>query len=363
MADKHPIQSFFSFVFRLNALDNSRFVWIDYAKGLAIIMIVFRHVTIGLSLQPGISMDPFFYDAVWQLGLTFRMPLYFMLSGIFFNRSLQKRGVKGYTTHKLETIMYPYLVWYLILMGLQFLFDGYSNADFVSASDFLRFFYDPWGHWWFLYVLFAVSVGYLYLRKLLGGSSSWLLFVGILLNLISYLIGDVYVFDEVLNLFVFFAFGDFISSKATSEHYLIKYSRWVYVVPLILVTIVGEILLFGSFREDFIANLIFPFVGIICASLLCFRLSALRSRGLLILRLLGQHSLYIYLLHPFVNGALRTIFYRFWGIDSIPILIFFGSVTGIFMPIIIYRVLDYFKASFLFYPSFRKKAAHIRNSG
>ncbi|MEM6641570.1 MAG: acyltransferase [Bacteroidota bacterium] len=345
---------FLKSIFSIPSLDNSRLAWIDYAKGISITMIIFRHVTFGLAQQPGVVLDDPFLELVDQIGLTFRMPLYFMLSGIFFTRSFEKRGLGGYTIHKLKSIMYPYSVWYLSLMLIQLSLSSYVNAQYSTAYDFLRFFYNPWGHWWFLYALFGVSILYLLLFAITKGQKWILIGLGIGASYLAYLQGDTYIFDDILKLFVFFAFGDLIARYATTDEVMHRFSRLQYLIPIIMLAIAGEILLFGTLRNSVLANILFAFVGVVCASLLCYRLAKSDSKWLGILRLLGQHSLYIYLLHPFTNGAVRTVLYRVLNVDNTSILIATGFIAGLLGPIVVFRILSYFKLGFLFYPSFKK---------
>lgn len=71
-------------------LGNSRYAWIDYAKGICIILVTFRHVQEGL--HPANTPYPYaglkFADVFF---FSFRMPLFFIVSGIFLGGPGKKK--------------------------------------------------------------------------------------------------------------------------------------------------------------------------------------------------------------------------------------------------------------------------------
>lgn len=341
------MRSFLRHVFSIGKIDDSRLQWIDLAKGLAIAMIVYRHTITGI-WDAGIPMDFLYYDISVQVGLTFRMPLYFMLSGIFFRRSVQKRGPLGYTMHKVNTIMYPYFVWSIILMTLQMIFSNYVNGQFTTLSDWATMFYDPWGHWWFLYVLFVVSVLYMSLDHVLKGNKQLILLICVVLFFLSYWIGDIYLLDDILELIVFFALGDVVASFAIKLEESTLLTNKIALAGIFALAITGEYLLFQYFRDSPLPILVFACVGISAAAMLCALFAKSKTKAKRILRLLGQHSLYIYLLHAFAAPAMRVLLNRVFGIEELYILVPLCFISGVLVPILVYRAITYFGGSFLF---------------
>ena len=70
----------------------------DYLRGIAIILIVYRHVLVGL--QKGMIVVPEILVHANMIFYSFRMPLFFILSGIFISRSLAKKIVQGAAGHQ-----------------------------------------------------------------------------------------------------------------------------------------------------------------------------------------------------------------------------------------------------------------------
>ena len=343
------MKAFFRYLFDFGQLDEGRLAWIDYAKGIAIIMIVFRHVNTGF-WDAAIPLDPLFYDISVQVGLTFRMPLYFLLSGIFFYRSYTKRGLGGYTLHKFNTIMYPYFIWSVVLMVLQMIFSQYVNGQFTSLADFLTIFYDPWGHWWFLYALFVVSVLYMVMFYVLKGQRLLILLFGLICYFLSYEIGKFYVFDDILELFIFFTVGDMVGQYAVKLHEIKWVNRKDVLIAAILFAVLGEYLLFTVWKEAPLAILFFALAGSFAASVACLHLSRLNSGVINVLRIFGQHSLYIYLFHAFTAPAMRVLLWTVLGVENLVVLEVVCFLAGVLGSILVYRVIRFFNGSFLFVP-------------
>jgi len=66
-----------------------RNVWVDYAKAIGIILVVYGHVARGV-FNAGLPMDEARFVLVDSIIYSFHIPLYFFLSGLFFFDSLQR---------------------------------------------------------------------------------------------------------------------------------------------------------------------------------------------------------------------------------------------------------------------------------
>ena len=82
-----------------------RVEWIDLAKGVCIILVVITHIF----LVSGVS---FSLDSKMT---SIRMPLYFILSGLFFK---QYEGFKGFLTRKTNKLLIPFLFFFLLMINL-----------------------------------------------------------------------------------------------------------------------------------------------------------------------------------------------------------------------------------------------------
>ncbi|STU64905.1 acyltransferase [Klebsiella pneumoniae subsp. ozaenae] len=79
-----------------------REAWVDYAKGIGIILVVFGHVNRGL-YSAGIQLSGSSYLLTDSIIYSFHMPLFFFLSGLFFTQSLDKKGKTSFVISKIDT--------------------------------------------------------------------------------------------------------------------------------------------------------------------------------------------------------------------------------------------------------------------
>ena len=124
---------------------NSRNKHIDISKGLGILLIVFGHNWIVLD-QKG---------ELFNIIYSFHVPLFFFLSGLFFNPS---RSLSSTIASKSDSLLKPYFVT-LALLGVVYII--YNDSNF--AYFFLKVLYGngetiPWTPLWFLPHLFAVTI-------------------------------------------------------------------------------------------------------------------------------------------------------------------------------------------------------------
>ena len=132
-----------------------RYRWIDHAKTLAILLVVLGHVWRGVS-DSGLMTDARLFAAVDTAIYYFHMPFFFMLSGFLFPKALQKPWT-AFVTRQAETIIWPYVLWSLILMGTKAALGGSVNHP-VSVTDIVSIPWEPFSIFWFLYVLFVIQM-------------------------------------------------------------------------------------------------------------------------------------------------------------------------------------------------------------
>jgi len=126
-----------------------RTVWIDTARGLGIVLVVYAHVLRGqnhsglLAWTPAVALQD-------QAIYAFHMPFFFLLSGLFAGARSDARG--EFIRRRLITIVYPYFLWSaiqtILTMGA-----GHLANEHHTLSELLRIGINPIGQFWFLYVL------------------------------------------------------------------------------------------------------------------------------------------------------------------------------------------------------------------
>ena len=90
--------------------DANRVAWVDYAKGFCIIMVVMMHSTLGVEKAADATG---WMTYVVAFAKPFRMPDFFMISGLFLSRVID-RDWRTYLDKKVVHFAYFYALWLTI---------------------------------------------------------------------------------------------------------------------------------------------------------------------------------------------------------------------------------------------------------
>lgn len=132
-----------------------RIGWIDIARGIGIILVVYAHAARGLVLSAVLPAGGWSVD-VDTVIYAFHMPLFFVLAGLNIERSVA-RGRTAFIVNKLETIVWPYFLWSLVQGGLKLAGARYTNNP-ITPADLIAIPVVPIEQFWFLYVLFLCQL-------------------------------------------------------------------------------------------------------------------------------------------------------------------------------------------------------------
>src|ERR1700742_1514358 len=151
-------------------LKEKRWLWVDYDKGISIMLVGYGHCMASLNGHvTDLSSYPFFtYFGAFFFG--FRMPLFFIISGLLVGRSLNKKGLNNYIGDRTNNILYPLMIWGAIQITLQIIaakFTNFTLHDDVGAITYLNLLLDPRqiGQFWYLNALFCIGVIYATIRS------------------------------------------------------------------------------------------------------------------------------------------------------------------------------------------------------
>ena len=132
----------------------ARVGWVDTAKGIGIVLVVFGHVLRGLVTSHLTEWtQALHYMDAWIYA--FHMPLFFFLSGLLLSRAASQ-SVLTFTWNKVRTIAYPYFLWSFFTLVTKDLLGATVNQP-RELSQFPGVVYQPIEQFWFLYVLFLLS--------------------------------------------------------------------------------------------------------------------------------------------------------------------------------------------------------------
>ncbi len=316
-----------------------RIVWVDYAKAIGIILVVYGHVARGL-YHAGIGIPTHLYSIVDTVIYSFHMPLFFFLSGLFFYSSLKKQGGRNLLSSKVDTLIYPYLIWSMLQGSLEALLSDYTNGK-VTYIKVLSLLWSPLAQFWFLYALFFV---YLLAIILFSMNAKRLVIPVLLLSILVYLyprvLPDLLIFKFISHYFIYFSLGIAFSLHFTGDE--ISKSWAVLVSAFAFVLSQSICLVYGLNSTG--AHLILSLVGIIFV----ISLSAWTSKfNYKMLILVGSASLTIYLMHILVTSGVRIFLERTLGIHSVAPHLLLGCFAGIFLPVLAFMLIERYKIPYI----------------
>src|ERR1700733_2858038 len=134
---------------RSTASAGGRVDWVDYAKGICIVMVVMMHSVLGVELAAG---QTGFMHLVVMFAKPFRMPDFFLISGLFISVVID-RDWRTYLDRKVVHFAYFYVLWVTIQFG--FKAPGFAAETSWSHAGYLYLesFIEPFGTLWFIYLL------------------------------------------------------------------------------------------------------------------------------------------------------------------------------------------------------------------
>jgi len=333
-------------------LSNKRHGWIDYDRGISIILVTYRHCFEGME-KAGLDLKshPWLeYINVFFFG--FRMPLFFIASGMFISQSMQKRGLNPYLKNRVQSILYPMLVWGIIQISLQLLFSSYTNSKGdVGLMSYVYLITDPrsTGQFWYLNALFFVGIIYAFLKvKLKFNVLQQFIFGSILYTVCA--IDNAYeinlgFLNDIFKYYLFFAIGDLVSKLIMDERATKFFTSWKTILPL-LVSFITIQYFFTEINMNkgsnyFVENrmpLFFLLVALVgCSLSIAVSFSLKKSNSLKFLRIVGYNSVHIYCLQIIVMSISRQVYMKM-GMTNPSLIALTVLASGVLAPIIIYNI-------------------------
>ena len=123
--------------------------WVDYAKGFCIVMVVMMHSTLGVEQTAG---QEGWMHAVVAFARPFRMPDFFLISGLFLSRVID-RDWRDYLDRKVIHFAYFYVLWVTIQFAFKAPMFAQQEGWRGVGLDYLESFIEPFGTLWFIYLL------------------------------------------------------------------------------------------------------------------------------------------------------------------------------------------------------------------
>src|ERR1700710_78146 len=123
--------------------------WVDYAKGICIVMVVMMHSVLGVEAAAGHTG---FMHLFVMFAKPFRMPDFFLISGLFLAVVID-RDWRTYLDRKAVHFAYFYVLWVTIQFGFKAPSFAAEQGWAHVGALYLESFIEPFGTLWFIYLL------------------------------------------------------------------------------------------------------------------------------------------------------------------------------------------------------------------
>ena len=138
-----------------------RLAWVDVAKGICILLVVMMHSTLGT----GAAMEgEGFLHTVVTFAKPFRIPDFFLLSGLFLGRVID-RPWRLFADRRVVHFAYFYGLWVVIQSLAKYPAIVGEAGPGAFAAHLLNALVEPYSTLWFIYLLAVFSVATKLLRR------------------------------------------------------------------------------------------------------------------------------------------------------------------------------------------------------
>ncbi|MEL6748140.1 MAG: acyltransferase family protein [Pseudomonadota bacterium] len=298
-----------------NPSSRGRVDWIDYVKGFCIILVVQLHVAVALEqdLAPigaGLmGVDWRVHEwGTWFASILepFRMPLFFLVSGLFLARTID-RPWRTYLDNKVLHFAYFYILWLTITFALKY--GAISGGDVGTwLTEYAFAFVQPFGPLWFLYML---AIFFVATRLLAGVVPLAVIWVAAAALHVPHIDTGAKLIDEFASRYVFFVTGYIFAERVFAFARAAEgKALWSIAAVVSMLAASVAVLLLGSVSAPGV-TLVLGFAG--CAALIALFANLAAWNAAPWLAFCGRHSIVIYLAAFIPAGAARAI-----GIKLLP---------------------------------------------
>ena len=324
---------------------DGRVAWVDTAKGLCIILVVMMHVVLGIGDRMGAEG---FLHPVVAFAAPFRMPDFFLISGLFLARVID-RDWRSYADKRVVHFLYFYVLWLVIQSIVRF--GDVAGGSFTGLLEHLAWsFVQPFSTLWFVYMLAIFSV----VTKLLRGVPVWILLGGAALIEIAPIHTGAILIDEFAARYVYFLAGYLLAPQ------IFRLADWALahkpaaLAGLALWAVVNGFLALtpsGLTPTGTLASL--PVISLVAGSLgaVAMVLFSALIAGSIAGRPLdyaGRHAIAVYLAFFLPMAVTREVLLRLGVIEDVGVISVIVLIAAVTAPLVLERLVRHTPAKFLF---------------
>jgi fucose 4-O-acetylase-like acetyltransferase len=317
--------------------NDTRVQWVDVARGVGIMLVVLGHVLRGLHDAGLIEDGPAFAQVDAAIYL-FHMPLFFALSGMFFERGILRRGFWRSMPPRMESLLYPIIVWSYVLALSKAVAGNAASNPVGTWWDVLMYPFPPKDIFWFLWAMFAIqTIASVVVAARPDRRAYALLFAAsCILGLIVPPETWPYLAGVIVEFLPYFALGLLLSILGREP---------VNSLPVLAASgaafLVAEALLAAFPEASGVSYLALRLVATLGALGVLSWIGSRQGSGsaLTIIAYFGASSMAIYVMHTIVTSSVRTALHGL-GVETLAVHVIVATVLGILIPCAALWVID-----------------------
>ncbi|WP_248310314.1 acyltransferase family protein [Bosea sp. 117] len=308
------------------------------AKGFCIVFVVMMHSTLGVE---DAAERTGFMGYVVAFARPFRMPDFFLISGLFLARVID-RDWRTYLDRKVVHFLYFYVIWFTI----QFAF----KAPGMAADEgwgalpglYLLGYIEPFGTLWFIYLLPIFFV----VTKLTRRVPIWVMLpIAAALEMMTIETGWI-VIDEFAERFVFFYVGYVFAPQVFALAGRAQNAPLAGIAGLLAWGLLNGFLVFAGYAMLPGVSLALGLIGAAAVVTLCALLA--RSGAFGWLEYAGRNSIVVYLAFFLPMAITRVVLLKTGIIEDIGVVSLIVTAAGVVTPLIFHALVRNTPLKFLF---------------
>ncbi|KAB1076084.1 acyltransferase family protein [Methylobacterium planeticum] len=333
-----------------------RLAWVDVAKGICILLVVMMHATLGTGEAMG---GEGFLHGVVAFAKPFRIPDFFLLSGLFVGRVID-RDWRLFADRRVVHFAYFYGLWVVLQSLAKYgqIVDGAGPSAFLA--HLAHALVEPYSTLWFIYLLAVFSV----VTKLLRRLPASVLLAGAALLQIVPVETSSYLLEEFCARYVYFVGGYLLAPRIFALAGVVRRRPAAALAGLAAWALVEGWLAFTpSGLSGFPTLASLPGISLVlggAGALAIVGVAALLTRVggpvTAALRLCGTRSIVIYLAFFLPMAATRTLLVKTGAVPDIGVASLIVMAVAVLVPLAVERAIRGTALSFLFR---RPRAFHI----
>jgi uncharacterized membrane protein YcfT len=293
--------------------------WADYAKGFCIIMVVMMHSTLGVG--EAVGREGFMHLLV-AFAKPFRMPDFFMISGLFLSRVID-RDWRTYLDRKVVHFAYFYVLWVTIQFAIKAPVFAAAHGWPYVIEQYALAFIEPFGTLWFIYLLpifFVVTKA----TRNLPSAAVWCAAAG--LQIATIRTGWTTI-DEFTDRFVYFYTGYLLAPQIFTFAALVQARSRRAATGLLDWALVNGGLVCAGVAGWPVISLALGLAGATAV----IAVSALMARAHVFgwVRYCGEHSIVIYLAFFLPMAATRTLLLKTGLVSDVGVMSLIVTTAGV----------------------------------